>query len=128
MTFNTFGNIIYISYEASELPRHEQYIILPDGYSYEDVLVINSVNISTIQNRVLATPNVHMIFPPINSKSPCTFSLYITDLTKIASLRILICKFGQIPDANYFAEAFEPILVKGDDGKEYNVIPSDQFK
>lgn len=27
-----------------------------------------------------------------------------------------------------FDTAFEPILVKGDDGKEYNVIPSDQFK
>lgn len=53
MTFKTFGNIIYISYEASELSIH---------------------------------------------------------------------------DANYFAKAFEPILVKGDDGKEYNVIPSDQFK
>lgn len=24
--------------------------------------------------------------------------------------------------------AIEPILVVGDDGKEYNVIPSDQFK
>ena len=29
---------------------------------------------------------------------------------------------------NYFDNAFEPILVTGDDGKEYNVIPSDQFK
>lgn len=28
----------------------------------------------------------------------------------------------------YFDTAFEPILVTGDDGKEYNVIPSDQFK
>lgn len=25
-------------------------------------------------------------------------------------------------------KAFEPILVTGDDGNEYNVIPSDQFK
>lgn len=24
--------------------------------------------------------------------------------------------------------AFEPIIVTGDDGHEYNVIPSDQFK
>lgn len=28
----------------------------------------------------------------------------------------------------YFDTAFEPILAKGADGKEYNVIPSDQFK
>lgn len=27
-----------------------------------------------------------------------------------------------------FDSAFNPILVTGDDGKEYNVIPSDQFK
>lgn len=128
MSLNTYGNIIYISYEASELSRHEQTITLPDGYSYEDILVVRSDNISTIQNRLLANSNVHMIFPPINSKSPCTFFLYITDLTKIASIRILICKFGQIPDATYFAKAFEPILVVGDDGKKYNVIPSDQFK
>lgn len=128
MTFKTYGNIIYISYEASELSIHEQNITLPDGYSYEDILIINSDNISTIQNRLLANSNVHMIFPPINSKSPCSFFLYVTDLTKIASIRILICKFGQIPDAKYFANAFEPILVTGEDGNEYNVIPSDQFK
>jgi hypothetical protein len=128
MIFKTYGNIIYISYEASELSINEQKITLPDGYSFEDILVVDSINISTIQNRLFANSNVHMIFPPINSKSPCTFFLYVTDLTKSASIRILICKFGQIPDANYFDKAFEPILVVGDDGKEYNVIPSDQFK
>lgn len=128
MTFKTFGNIIYISYDASELSLHEQNIQLPDGYSYEDILIVNSDNISTIQNRLLANSNVHMIFPPINSKSPCTFFLYISDITKSASIRILICKFGQIPDTNYFDKAFEPILVVGNDGKEYNVISSDQFK
>lgn len=37
-------------------------------------------------------------------------------------------KFGQIPDTHYFDKAFERILVTGDDGNEYNVIPSDQFK
>lgn len=128
MTFTTLGNIIYISYDASEVSRHEQYIQLPDGYSYEDILIVTSVNISTIQNRLLTNSNVHMTFPPINSKSPCTFFFYITDLAKIATIRILICKFGQIPDPNYFKKAFEPILVVGNDGKEYNVIPSDQFK
>lgn len=45
-----------------------------------------------------------------------------------AEIRFVIEKFGQIPDAHYFDKAFDPILVTGDDGKEYNVIPSDQFK
>lgn len=40
----------------------------------------------------------------------------------------IIEKFGQIPDIHYFDTPFKPILVKGDDGKEYNVIPSNQFK
>lgn len=32
-------------------------------------------------------------------------------------------------DANELEHGpFEPILVTGDDGNEYNVIPSDQFK
>lgn len=128
MTFETFGNFIYISYKESELTIHDQNITLPDGYSYEDILIVRSDNISTIQNRLLANSNVHMIFPPINGKSPCNFLLYVTDLTKTASIRILICKFGQIPDTNYFDNAFEPILVVGNDGNEYNVIPSDQFK
>lgn len=35
--------------------------------------------------------------------------------------------YGNIVDIK-FDKAFEPILVVGDDGKEYNVIPSDQFK
>ena len=128
MTFKTYGNYIYISYEASEISSHEQLITLPDGYSYEDILILCSDNVSTIQPYLPATPNVHMIFPPINSKSPCTFLLYITDLTKNAIIRILICKFGQIPDAHYFEKSFEPILVVGNDGTEYNVIPSAQFK
>lgn len=29
---------------------------------------------------------------------------------------------------HYFDKDFDPILVTGADGKEYNVIPSDQFK
>lgn len=44
------------------------------------------------------------------------------------NLYAVIEKFGQIADIHYFDKAFEPILVVGDDGKEYNVIPSDQFK
>lgn len=37
-------------------------------------------------------------------------------------------KFGQIPDRQYFDTAFTPILVTDDNGNEYHVIPSDQFK
>ena len=48
---------------------------------------------------------------------------YLIDIANI-----VIEKFGPIPDSHYFDNAFEPILVTGDDGKEYNVIPSDQFK
>ena len=32
------------------------------------------------------------------------------------------------PNINYFTGKITPILVTGDDSKEYNVIPSDQFK
>lgn len=64
----------------------------------------------------------------VNYKSPCVLRPLILDNTKPAYLRILIFKFGQIPDPHYFDAAFKPILVTGDDGKEYNVIPSDQFK
>lgn len=46
----------------------------------------------------------------------------------IKYFRLSIEKFGQIPDAHYFDKAFDPILVVGDDGNKYKVIPSDQFK
>lgn len=58
----------------------------------------------------------------------CNITFYITDLPKAAEIRFTIEKFGQIPDSGYFDSTFKPILVTGDDGKEYNVIPSDQFK
>lgn len=35
---------------------------------------------------------------------------------------------NELPDPHYFDNAFDPILVTGDDGTAYNVIPSDQFK
>ena len=44
------------------------------------------------------------------------------------NIRITLVKFGQIPNSHYFDTAFEPLLVTGDDGNEYNVIPSAQFK
>lgn len=53
---------------------------------------------------------------------------YIIDISKSSEIKFYIEKFGQIPDPHYFYKAFEPILVTGDDGNEYKVIPSDQFK
>lgn len=113
------GNVVEVSFTANE-PSQSGFITLPDGYSYEQINIISATNCySALGTR---------IFPPVNSKSPCQFAYAILDTTKEASFRIIIEKFGQIPDINYFNNAFEPILVVGDDGKEYNVIPSDQFK
>lgn len=119
------GNCVNIYYAVGETPETIQ---LSDGYSFDTIAVIGASNVTEIYtgiNFVLGRP---MRFPPVNSKSPCTLHPLVTDNTKSAYVRILIMKFGQIPDAHYFDKAFEPILVTGDDGNEYNVIPSDQFK
>lgn len=63
----------------------------------------------------------------IHSKNPNVLH-HLFDNTKEQRFTFIITKFGQIPDPHYFNKAFDPILVVGDDGKEYNVIPSDQFK
>lgn len=93
------GPVIYIHFDANELLANSTIIQLPDGYTYERVLILAS-----------------------------NLSLYIADISKEAEIRLTIEKFGQIPDNHYFDKAFDPILVTGDDGNEYNVIPSDQFK
>lgn len=100
---------------------------LPDGYSYETINITFVNNISEFNNGSIPTLGIHR-FPPVNSKSPSTLSLVIKDTTKSCEIRFEIMQFGQIPDAHYFDNTFVPILVTGDDGKEYNVIPSDQFK
>ena len=125
MTVNYNGNFVIIRYEAGETPKPIQ---LADGYSFETISVVGSNNINVIYNEITFVLGAVMTFPPINSKSPCVLNPLIVDTTKPAYLRLLIFKFGQIPDPHYFDNAFEPILVTGDDGKEYNVIPSDQFK
>lgn len=125
MKTNYRGNCVDFIYEAGEKPEKIQ---LPDGYSFDTISVIGASNVSEIYtgiNFVLDTP---MTFPPVNSKSPCTLLPSVKDATKSAYIRILIMKFGQIPDAHYFDKAFDPILVTGDDGNKYKVIPSDQFK
>lgn len=122
------GNCIRIYIDANELTSHRVPITLPDGYSYENINIIYLSNITELVNYFLITKNNSYHIPPVNSHSPSSFNLLVTDLTASAEIRILIEKFGQIPDPHYFDKAFEPILVTGDDGNEYNVIPSDQFK
>lgn len=101
---------------------------MPDGYSYETFLLTAFVNINYINPLCKANRGGIYHFPPVRSKSPSTILLLKDDAKATASALITIVKFGQIPDSHYFDATFEPILVTGDDGNEYNVIPSDQFK
>ena len=108
-------------------PGDSNIVELVDGYSFEQIHITTVSNIWGISQSGIHRDQVY-IFPPVKSKSPYILTINIVDKSKEAELRFIIEKFGQIPDAHYFDTAFEPILVKGDDGKEYNVIPSDQFK
>lgn len=126
MNLSVKGNAIEVTFDANESPQYG-YITLPDGYSFEQINLLSANNCYPI-NSLSSSLLGKRTFPPINSKSPCRLSYAIVDTTKAASFRAIIEKFGQIPDPNYFNKAFEPILVVGDDGKEYNMIPSDQFK
>ena len=125
MTVDYRGNFIIIRYSAGETSAPFQ---LADGYSFETIAVVGANNINVIFNEITFAVGFPMTFPPVKSKSPCVLNPIIVDKTKSSYLRILIYKFGQIPDPYYFDKAFEPILVTGEDGKEYNVIQSDQFK
>lgn len=122
------GNCIRIYIDPNELTNKRVPITLPDGYSYESINILYLSNITEIYPYFSINANKSYHIPPVNSHSPCTLNLLVTDISAKAEIRILIEKFGQIPDPHYFDKAFEPILVTGDDGKEYNVIPSDQFK
>lgn len=124
MIFDVAGNTVLIEFAANEPLT---IVTMPDGYSYETIHVTKATNLYGIF-QIVNIQNTVFHFPVVNSKSPCTISISRTDNTKISRLRFSIEKFGQIPDVNYFKKNFEPILVTGDDGKEYNVIPSDQFK
>lgn len=126
MNLSVKGNAIEVTFNANE-PIQYGYITLPDGYSFEQINLLSANNCYPINN-ISSTFLGKRTFPPVNSKSPCQLSYAIVDTTKAASFRAIIEKFGQIPDIHYFDKPFEPILVTGDDGKEYNVIPSDQFK
>ena len=122
MKVHVYGNSLVIEFDA-----HEQLtpVTLPDGYSYERINITESTNIYAVNQNA---SNRILTFPPVNSRSPSTIIIGRAKEEEISRLRVSIEKFGQIPDAHYFDTAFEPILVTGEDGKEYNVIPSDQFK
>ena len=125
MTLGYRGNLLIVRYSAGEIPQTFQ---LKDGYSFDTITVLAADNIEVIHNELNFVLGSVMRFPPINSKSPCTLQPKKIDNSKSAYVRILIMKFGQIPDMHYFDGSFKPILIKGDDGQDYNVIPSDQFK
>lgn len=119
------GNCLRISLSESE---DNIVFTMPDGYSYETLLLTGYSNLTYFNPECQVTQGGIYNFPPIRSKSPATITLVKHDPSAVASVLITITKFGQLPDLHYFDAAFEPILVTGDDGNEYNVIPSDQFK
>lgn len=121
------GNCIRISIDPNEFTSNKVTIKLPDGYSYESIHILYATNISEIAPYLLITTNASYYFPPVRSHSPCTFNLLLKNTSEKAEIRILIEKFGQIPDDQYFVKAFEPIVVTVNND-EYLVIPSDQFK
>lgn len=127
MTKIVNGCNITLKFEPNESTSNDYVYRLPIGYTINTIYITYLTNIEAI-NRATIQRNTRLVFPVVNSKSPSCVTLYISDPTKAAEIRFTIEKFGQIPDIHYFDTAFEPILVKGDDGKEYNVIPSDQFK
>lgn len=121
------GCNIILRFAENELTSNDYLYILPSGYTINTIHITYLTNIGFVC-RAGIQMNSRLVFPAINSKSPSCITLYISDIRKAAEIRFTIEKFGQIPDPHYFDKAFEPILVTGDDGKEYNVIPSDQFK
>lgn len=127
MTNIVNGCNITLKLAADESTSNDYVYILPRGYTINTIYITSLSNIEAM-NGALIQRNTRLVFPVVNSKSPSYITLYITDLTKAAEIRFTIEKFGQIPDDRYFDSAFNPILVTGDDGKKYNVIPSDQFK
>lgn len=121
------GSFIHIQFDANELSDGHTTIQLADVYTYERILIHYIDNIELSLYMPLERGD-DITFPVVNSKSPSILPLLIKDISRKADIRLSIEKFGQIPDIHYFDKAFDPILVTGDDGNEYNVIPSDQFK
>lgn len=124
MKLVTYGNSFVIEFDANE-DIHP--VTLPDGYTYEQIVITERTNLYAVNYNGVSI-NSLLTFPAVNSLSPSTILISRTNESELARLRFSIVKFGQIPTTHYFDSAFEPIIVTGDDGKEYNVIPSDQFK
>lgn len=122
MIITVGGNSVSISFDVNE-----KHAVLPNGYSFESLIIVYASNTSYV-NRHQITLNTEYHYPVVNSTSPCTILAIPDDPEKPITLRFIITKFGQMPNANYFDKAFEPILVTVDDGHEHYVIPSDQFK
>lgn len=126
MTITYHGNAVDIKWDVGD--QNGAFITLIDGYSIEEMHIITNTGIYGLYLGVPITPTTEKLyFPPVNSRNPNRIEPFFDNTTE-QRLSFLITKFGQIPDVHYFEKAFEPILVTGDDGKEYKVIPSDQFK
>ena len=128
MIFTVKGNMCRIYYSANELQQGNVTVNLPKGYSYKTILIIENKNVAEVNDYMPIILGVDYTFPIVNSSSPSNLSLYIPSTKEESEIKFIIKEFGQIPNPNYFNEAFKPILVTGSDGNEYNVIPSDQFK
>lgn len=128
MTIDYYGPFIHIHYIANELSEGHAFVQLAEGYSYERIFINSLVNIAELNTYIPVKSGDRLIFPPVNSKSPSLLYLFIPDITKPADIKLTIEKFGQIPYPDYFTNPFTPILVTGDKGDKYKVIPSDQFK
>lgn len=126
MTVTYQGNFVTVNINEEE--GDPPVIRLRDGYTFEKIHIIVAANIGYLFPHMQIYINNTFVFPCINSTSPCTIRPILINKSAKGELKFLIEKFGQIPNTHYFDKAFEPILVTGDDGKEYSVIPSDQFK
>lgn len=120
------GNIISVTIPEGE--GDPPVIRLADGYTYEKIRILVKTNVGFLIPYTQVPIDSSISFPCINETSPCTIQPVLINKTEKAEIQILIEKFGKIPNTHYFDQAFEPILVTDDDGTEYNVIPSDQFK
>lgn len=126
MTINYYGNVVDIKFNIKDSSGAP--ITLSDGYSIEEMTITTNTGIYGLMlGFPIKLTAENLRFPPVHSKNPNVIAP-LFDNTKEQRFTFIITKFGQIPDPNYFKKAFKPIPVTGSDGKEYNVIPSDQFK
>lgn len=124
MTMNVTGNVIFISLDPGESNR----ITLPEGYTYSELTIYGGKNTWGVNKADSPTYPCIQKYPVVNSTSPNYLTINISDPSKTASISLAITAFGQAPNTQYFDTAFKPILVTGNDGNKYKVIPSDQFK